>query len=732
MTDSGKIRKINKTFVRQHSRFYCGLACLASVTRYHGGDTTQEKLQAISGTTLNGTSLLGLYQAAKKSGFNAGGYEATTESLKGLDAPVILHTITSEGFEHFVVCYGFNNGKFIIGDPGQGVVQLTETEVEAIWKSKALLKLTPDKGFKAHSAVRAKKREWFFQLIKPDMPVLGIAAFMGVIISVLGLATAIFTQKIIDRFIPEKDMGNLVAGLIIFGFVLIARAIMGYVRTVFLVRQGKDMNIRLVSGFFGKLLYLPKPFFDSTTTGDMVARLNDAQRIQRVVVSLSSQVTIDLLIVLTSYAYIFSLSVSAGIISLLAIPFFGAVAWLYNKRIIKSQQQVMQTYAATESKYIDTLQGIKAIKSYNSENLFSKIVNLVYSVYMQSAYKLGLISAKLSFWVTLVSSLWLTMIISWVTWQVLGGQLLLGQMMAIITIAGTLGTSVIGIAMANIQYHEARIAFGRMFEFSSAKPEYDQVPDEENHRDEIGPGFSLSVRNLSFRFPGKKLLLNKINLDVKIGEIVSVFGEVGCGKSTMFDILLRFHEVEEGMVTINNSEWKSIETPVWRENVALVPQHVSLFNATILENIALEEAPDPIKVVQFCQDYGFHKFIMEFQQGYATVVNENSSNLSGGQRQLIALARALYKKPKLLLLDEATAAMDRRTEKFVVSLIKKLKHEMAVVIVTHRGQLAGIADTIYVIENNSISISGNPVHVYQNNLLFRESFSEMPVLFAGD
>ncbi len=324
------------------------------------------------------------------------------------------------------------------------------------------------------------------------------------------------------------------------------------------------------------------------------------------------------------------------------------------------------------------------------------------------------------------------MIISWVTWQVLGGHLLLGQMIAIITIAGTLGTSVIGIAMANIQYHEARIAFGRMFEFSSANPEHHQVADTENQQDKMGASFSLSVRNLSFRFPGKKLLLNKINLDVKIGEIVSVFGEVGCGKSTLLDILLRFHEVEEGMVTINNSEWKSIETPVWRENVALVPQHVGLFNATILENIALEEAPDLNRVVQFCQDYGFHKFIMEFQQGYATVVNENSSNLSGGQRQLIALARALYKKPGLLLLDEATAAMDRRTEKFVVELVKKLKHEMAVVIVTHRPQLASLADTIYVIENNTISISGNPGYVFKNNLLFRESFAEMPVLSAGD
>ena len=492
------------------------------------------------------------------------------------------------------------------------------------------------------------------------------------------------------------------------------------------------MNTRLISNFFGKLLFLPKPFFDSTSTGDMVARMNDVSRIQKVVVYLTSQIVIDVLVVFASSGYIFFYSISTGLLSLLSIPVFGLLAWRYNSKIIVAQRRVMHSYAATESKYIDTINGVKTIKTFNCENLFSKIVNNVYGFFMQKVYVLGLIGAKINLLLSVGGALLLTGIITWSAYLVLEEQLLLGQMMAIITIAGTLGTSVIGIAMANIQYHEARIAFGRMFEFSSANPEYVQVPDEENHTDGIGPGFSLSVRNLSFRFPGKKLLLNKINLDVKIGEIVSVFGEVGCGKSTLFDILLRFHEVEEGTVTINNQNWNSIETPVWRENVALVPQHVSLFNATIFENIALEEAPDPNKVVQFCKDYGFHKFIMELQQGYATVVNENSSNLSGGQRQLVALARALYKKPGLLLLDEATAAMDRRTEKFVVELIKKLKHEIAVVIVTHRPQLASLADTIYVIENNTIAISGNPGYVFQNNPLFRESFAEMPVLSAGD
>jgi len=514
MQQSRKLRNIHSTFVKQHSRFYCGLACLASVIRYHGGSAEQEKLQAISGTTLNGTSLLGLYQAAVKSGFDAGGYEATTESLKGLNVPVILHTITSEGFEHFVVCYGFNNGKFIIGDPAQGVVYITGQELDAIWKSKALLKLTPGKGFTTQTSEKQQKRAWFMQLIKPDLPVLGAAVFMGLIISALSLATAIFTQKLIDRFIPEKDLKNLALGLILFALVLVARSVLGYVRTLFLVRQGKDMNIRLISDFFGKLLYLPKPFFDSTTTGDMVARMNDAQRIQRVVVNLSSQVTIDLLIVITSVVYIFFLSVSSGIISLLAIPVFGANAWLFNKQVIHSQKQVMKAYAVTESRYIDTLQGIKAIKSFNREGLFSKIVNLVYSLFMQRVYQLGKVSARLNLHISLASSLWLVVIISWAAWQVFNEQLLLGQMMAIVTIAGSLVASVVGIAMANIQFHEARIAFNRMYEFSSSNPEYETGGEAATNITDEGDGFRLTVSGLNFRFPGKRLLLHNINLDL--------------------------------------------------------------------------------------------------------------------------------------------------------------------------------------------------------------------------
>jgi ATP-binding cassette, subfamily C, bacteriocin exporter len=727
MTPKLNVNKINKSFTRQHSQFYCGLACLSSVIKYHGGETTQEKLREISGTTLNGTSLLGLYQAAQKMGFEVAGYEAGIENLKEFSQPVILHIVKDKTQEHFVVCYGFENSKFIAGDPANGIEYYTEEELSTVWKSRAMLQLTPGKNFVTRKNDSKNKRTWFLQLLKPDYPVLGIAAFLGIVISVLGLATAIFSQKLIDHILPEKDTRTLILGLIIFAVILIAQAVIMYVRAIFLVRQSREMNVRLISHFFGKLLFLPKPFFDSTSTGDMVARMNDAGRIQKTVVYLSSQVVIEVLVVLVSAGYIFVYSVSTGLFSLLSIPGFGLLAWHYNKKVMVAQREVMQSYAATESKYIDTINGIKIIKTFNLERLFARVVNTVYGFFMLKVFGLGLLGAKMNLWITAGSALLLTGIISWTAWLVLQEQLLLGQMMAIITLVGSLGASVVNIVMANIQLQEVRVAFDRMYEFAASEPEYnpeDAAKEDGNNEFQIE---KLEIRNLNFRFPGKGLLLKDISFDVNRGEIITFFGEIGCGKSTLLSILQRFHIIESGTILVNNKNWNSFSTKAWRDHLAIVEQHVQLFNGTVLENISLQEKPDVESVVTFCQKYGFHDYIMEFQQGYATIIHENSSNLSGGQRQLIALARAVYSQPQLLLLDEATAAMGRRTEKFVIELLNNLKNEIPVVFVTHRPQLARYTDRIYVIENKTVSAFGNHTDLIKSNSFYRGAFEELVI-----
>lgn len=322
----------------------------------------------------------------------------------------------------------------------------------------------------------------------------------------------------------------------------------------------------------------------------------------------------------------------------------------------------------------------------------------------------------------------MTSVIGWASFQVLQGELLIGQMMAVVSLIGSFIAAVASIAMANIDFQEARVAFDRMYEFAATEPEYEkEVPSSKFQvSGSTEPKIkTLEINNLNFRFPGKSLLLKDIAMHFERGKIATIFGEIGCGKSTLISILQRFYAHESGEILVNHEDWMKTNNHQWRSLIGVVSQHVKLFNGTILENICLSDISNEKEVVGFCKGIGLHDFIMGFQQGYATIVSENSVNLSGGQQQLIALARALYQKPQLLLLDEATAAMDRRTEQFVLKLLQKLKKEMIIIFVTHRVQLARHTDLIYVIENKQIAASGTHEEVVQTSQIYREAFEDI-------
>ncbi len=715
-------KKIQKSFVKQHGEFLCGPACLASVIKYFGGDTNQDKLREICGTTLNGTTLLGLYQAAKQYGLKVAGYQAELKNLKEITVPVILPIVKDGFLEHFVVSYGFLDNTFIIGDPASGITNYSEEMLLSVWKSNALLKLEPGEKFSLKKQHIKDKICWILQQIRDDYPILGIAAFLGVLISIFGMALALFSQQLIDKILPDKNRYELIIGLIIFFLVLLIRILLNYIREIFLIRQSKKMNLRLIHGFFGKLIFLPQSFFDSTSTGDIIARMNDVRRIQRVVVNLSSQLIIDLLVVFGSAGYIFFISASTGFLCLMFIPVFGFLVWRYHPGIVAGQRNVMQSYSATESRLLDTITGIKAIRTFVCESLFVRHTMAVYTIFMNKVLCLGSLGARMNAWNSLAGIFMIIMVIGWSSHLVLMEQLTIGQMMAILTLTGSLGGSIESITSANIHFQEAHVAFDRMYEFTIAKGEgYTQIKHNQKNKLEIR---NLKIQNLNFRFSGNGLLLKNINLELKKGETVALFGEIGCGKSTIISILQRFYPFETGNVTVNDNNWDKISNHDWRKIIASVEQKIKLFNGTIWENICLEEYPNPTKVIRFCQKYGFHSFFSESSKSYNTIIREGSSNISGGQQQLIALARALYSNPQVLLLDEATASMGRRSEQFVFDLIKQIKSKMAVLYVTHRPQLARQANRIYIIENKTISDFGTHRELLRKNAFYRSSFKE--------
>ena len=307
--------------------------------------------------------------------------------------------------------------------------------------------------------------------------------------------------------------------------------------------------------------------------------------------------------------------------------------------------------------------------------------------------------------------------------QVLSGDILLGAFVAIFQMVSQLIPAANQLALTNIQIQEARIAFDRMYEFTSMKPE----EEKPNSAIELEYIESVKVQDLSFRFPGRAQLLKDISFEIKKGEMIALLGESGCGKTTLFQILERFYIPENGEVIINEcTKLHDLSIKAWRNRIATVPQQIKIFNGTLLDNICLgntlEEAE---QVVKFCQEFGFSKYFEAFPQQYATLLGEEGVNISGGQRQLVALARALYQKPELLLLDEATSAMDRITEQEILKLIIRLKKDMAIILVTHRVQSAQLADRIYIIENGEITSNGTPEILAQEKNLFSYSLVDI-------
>jgi ATP-binding cassette subfamily B protein len=711
---------IHKTHVLQHDQSDCGVACLLSIIQYYRGSESLEKLRELSGTTKQGTTLLGLFQAANQLGFTARGNEADIQAVIDHKEPLILHVVIEERLQHYVVCYGFKEDKFIIGDPARGVTTYTKEELENIWQSKTCLTLTPNSDFVKTETQKNNKKQWFLKLVKEDSKLISFGIVLGLGIAVLGMAMAIFSQKLIDDILPSKDFTKLITGIILVAFLLLIRVLFTALRDFFLITQSKDFNNRIIDSFYTSLLHLPKPFFDTRKIGELVARLNDTQRLQRVISQIIGNVAINVLVTIVSFGFLFYYSWQTGIIAFISLPFYFVLIYSFNKRIINAQKGVMQGYAFSESNYITSMQGIATIKNNNRQTTFQKINQLIYGNFQEKAFALGKLNVRLSVFSGIFSVLFLMGILVYTSIQVYNITMQLGELMAILGIAGSLLPSVASLALITIPINEAKVAFNRMYEFASMNKEQIGIT-------EISEFNSLEIKNLSFRFAGRSQLLKNINIKFNKKECIAIVGESGSGKSTLGQILQKFYAFENGTILVNNqNKLTELDTTSWRTILGVVPQEVTIFGGNVITNILLGQEDKIENIVKFCQDYGFETFINSLPQGYATILGEEGINLSGGQKQVIALMRALYKKPKMLLLDEFTSAMDRKTEQFVLNLLNKLKFELTIIFISHRlYSLPKIADRIYVLENGIITDFGNHEKLMESKNFYSEFWTEL-------
>ncbi|QXP63264.1 peptidase domain-containing ABC transporter [Polaribacter sp. HaHaR_3_91] len=715
-------KKLQQTFTLQHDQSDCGVACLLSIIQYYEGSNSLEKLRELSGTTKQGTTLLGLYQASNQLGFTSEGNEADIQAIIDHKEPLILHVVIEKRLQHYVICYGYENNKFIIGDPAKGIVKYTKEELEKIWTSKTCLTLTPNNNFIKSKTKTKNKKDWFIKLVKEDSKLISFSIILGLGIAILSMAMAIFSQKLIDDILPSKDFNKLITGIILVAFLLLIRVLFTALSDFFLIRQSKDFNNRIIDSFYTSLLHLPKPFFDTRKIGELVARLNDTQRVQRVISQIIGNVAINLLVTIVSLGFLFFYSWQTGLIASVSLPFYFLLIYSFNKRIINAQKEVMQGYAFSESNYISSIQGVATIKNNNRQSIFQKINQLIYGNFQEKVFSLGKINVRLSIFSGVFSVLFLISILIYTSVQVYNETMQLGELMAVLGIAGSLMPSVASLALITIPINEAKVAFNRMYEFTS-------IEEENKGSIALSKFNSLEIKNLSFRFAGRKELFKNINISVYKNECIAIVGESGSGKSTIGQVLQKFYPFENGEIIVNNEyNLPKVNTEDWRNIIGIIPQDITIFSGNVVSNILLGKEDTPENIQFFCKEYGFTEFINSLPQGFTTILGEEGINLSGGQKQIIALMRVLYKKPQLVLLDEFTSAMDRKTEKFVLNLLKKLKSELTIIFISHRlHSLPQIADKIYVLEDGEISNFGTHQKLMETTNFYSEFWTELRI-----
>lgn len=692
-------KHLQKTFSLQKDQTDCGVSCLESLVRFYGGEISLEILREKSGTSKTGTTLLGLFQGANEIGFDAEGCEADINALIEHKAPVILHVIIENKYEHYVVCYSFDGNFFTIGDPAKGIEYWNKERLLEVWKSKTCLTLKPNETFRQAKVNQKEKRDWLFDLIKKDSEAIYTVIFLGVLLTLLGMSMSIFSQKLIDDILPQKKLKVLILSIAFLGFLLVGRILIQALRELYIIKQSQDFNQRINKSFFSSLLHLPKLFFDSRKIGDFVARLNDTQRIQNVIKHLITATAVDVLTVIISIGFLFIYSWKLAVTCILISPIIFFLIFSFNRKIIESQKNVMQSYSINEANYIDSIRGINVVKGFSKQNLFLKKNETIFEFFQTKIFELGKLNLKIGLVSGLALVFFLLIILSLSSYHVLTNEIKVGELMAIIGISSSLLGSITNLALVSIPIQEAKVAFDRMFEYSS-------LEKEQTNGEIISELQSISLNIIDFRFKGRSKLLTDISFKIEKGKITCLLGESGNGKTTLTEILQKNYQPENGNIIINdNVNLENISLENWRNLVAVVPQNIQLFNGNILENIILDEKVNEEKL-QNVLSFGFQNFIDSLPQNIFTIVGEEGVNLSGGQKQLLGWMRALYHDPQFLILDEPTSSLDKANRKFIYDLILKLKETTAIFIISHNLEdLNEISDEILILEKTKIKVS---------------------------
>ena len=691
--------------VLQHSEEDCGAACLASVAKSYGRLLTLNRIREAVGTGKLGTTLLGLRRGAEALGFNARTVKSSPEILDQMnDAPLpaIIHWMGT----HWVVLYGQRKKKYVIADPAVGIRYLTKEELTEGWEDWVMLLLEPDPvRFYNQPEDKINGFSRFFERVWPYRTLLLQALLLNVVLGFLSLASPFLLQILTDDVLIRGDM-QLLTGVAIAVIVMnLFTAGLGLLQSNFIAHFAQRLELGLVLEFARQILRLPLSYYEARRSGEIVSRLQDIQEINQlvsqIVVSYPSQLFVASISFIFMLIYSWKLTIAAVIIA--GLMTISTIIFLPSLQQ-KSRHLLVQE-ADTQGVLVETFKGAQTLKTTNAfpqfweemQSKFGRLANL-----SLRTNQIGIINNIFSEFVSgsgAVSLLWLGSLL------VINKELTIGQLLAF----NSLNQSFTGLITTTIgfvdEFARVQAASQRLTEVIDATPEAEGDPKKP---EAIIPGNSdIICSDVNFHYPGKVELLKNFSLTIPGGKVVAVIGKSGCGKSTLAKMIAGLYPPQSGNIRIDIYNMQDLALESFRQQVVLVPQDAHFWSRSIIENFRLGSPQVTFEqIVKACRIAGADEFISQLPDKYQSVLGEFGANISGGQRQRLAIARAIVNDPSILVLDESTAGLDPVSEAQVLENLLSHRRGKTTILISHRPRVINRADWVVYLDQGRLKLQG--------------------------
>jgi ABC-type bacteriocin transporter len=714
---------------RQHDEKDCGAACLSMMAGYFGYNMPLMHFRELTKIDNSGTSIFGIIQGAEEIGLEGvalyGNYEELIEGLSEgeIKYPFIANIVSDTGFAHFIIVHDIVKNEVKVVDPGMGSMSYTPEKFSEYWTGSLVTFNKTEKFQKMNNKNQIFKI--LAEMFWTNKIIVLIVFLLSLCITSIGiLGTYVYRMITEFAFAPDEkillfpnlnipirtSLNMLFVGII--GFYLFS-GLLQMVRGKMLTKLASFLDISIMETYYEHTVRLPISFFGTRKTGEILSRYMDALKIRDAMSEMVIVAMLDIIMLSIGAVALYRISPKLlGMVILVALT-YGIIVLTYRGKLKIISNETMQNDSQVTAYFKETIEGISTIKAFGQEEFVcSKAKDLIHNT-VTSVKKGSILFNNKAVYTGFVSSAGLVVVLWMGIYEVVGNNLSFGDLLTFSALSAFFLNPIQNLLDLQLTIQTAIVAALRLGDILLGERENVQIGECLQNLEQ-----DIYLKNISFQYGYQEKVLDKIDICIPVGKKVAFVGGSGSGKTTIAKLLMRFYEPTNGEIIIGNKILSEFSKESLRGKIAYISQDIFFFADSIYNNLILKNKDISEKeVIAICKSCFVDDFVKTLPMGYDTFLDENATNLSGGQRQCLAIARALIYQPDLLIMDEATSNLDFITETAIMKLIRE-QYKLTCILIAHRLSTVCACDCVYVLDKGRVCEEGTHNELIQKKGLY--------------